>query len=69
MMGRVLGGVYRVLENKMVGKNFTVNLAIYYIERYNNPPASYSENRGGEGCILYSFLLFLYREVNTALKF
>lgn len=67
-MGRVLGGVYRVLENKMVGKNFTVNLAIYYIERYNNPLLPIVKT-GGEGCILYSFLLFLYREVNTALKF
>lgn len=68
-MGRVLGGVYRVLENKMVGKNFTVNLAIYYIERYNNPLLPIVKTGGGEECILYSFLLFLYREVNTALKF
>lgn len=67
-MGRVLGGVYRVLENKRVGKNFTVNLAIYYIGRYNNPLLPIVKT-GGEGCFLYSFLLFLYREVNTALKF
>lgn len=46
-MGRVLGGVYRVLENKMVGKNFTVNLAIYYIERYNNPLLPIVKTGGG----------------------
>lgn len=57
-MGRVLGGVYRVLENKMVGKNFTVNLAIYYIERYNNPLLPIVKTGGEKGVFCIHFFCF-----------